>query len=390
MSFFDQDTTSENRFVKYNPQVLTHLFGSDDMEPFWIADMDFKIAPPITNELQRIVNRGVYSYEFDTQTIYKEIANWTAKRHQLTLNRKAFLQVNGVLTGISLLIRELTASGDGILIQTPVYHQFAQIIKNADRKIVHNPLTIVEGKYIMNFDNLRLKLKTENVKLILLCNPHNPVGRVWKTEELRQLVALANEFNVTIISDEIHSDIIYTGHQFTSIITIDPENHIALLGSPAKTFGMQSIANGYLYIPKESVRKQVNHFIEGMYLNHGNAFTTFATIAAYRSGDAWLEELLAYLEETIHWIQNFFKEELPQVKTFPVEGTYQVWLDFNSLNLSDEALEELIIKTAKIGLTPGKWFCDNHGQFMRMNIATPRKNIQQALQQLSAIIHKNI
>lgn len=379
----------EHKFAKNNPNYLKAMFGATDVVPFWIADMDFKVAEPITNELQRLVDRGIYAYEFDANKIFQAIADWNLKRHQLKLNNKSFIQVSGVLTGIAVLIRELSNEGDGILVQTPVYHQFYNIINTANRKIVRNPLKIVNGKYEMDFDDLEQKLQTENVKVLLFCNPHNPVGRVWNKHELQKLTELANTYNVTIISDEIHSDIVYSKATFNSIASFS-NKHIAILGSPAKTFGMQSISNGYLYIPNEEIFSKVKATIGSMYLDHGNAFSTFATIAAYTKGEKWVNELVKYLEKSIDWIQNFIQSEIPTIKMFVPEGTYQIWLDFSNLNLSEEALKDLMFIKAKLALTPGEWFDKEHSQFMRINIASPLPKLQQAFSQLKTAIHENI
>ncbi len=391
MSTFDTiHQNYEHRFAKSNPNMLKPIFGTTDVMPLWIADMDFKVAEPITNELQRLVDRGVYAYEFDPNKVFQVIADWNLRRHRLKLNRKSFVQVSGVLTGIALLIRELTNEGDGVMVQTPVYHQFYKIIKSADRKIVRNPLKIVDGNYEMDFEDLELKLQIENVKIILLCNPHNPVGRVWNREELQRLTELANTYKVTIVSDEIHSDIIYSKATFNSIASFDDNKHISILGSPAKTFGMQSISNGYLYIPNKDVFSKMKETIGSMYLDHGNAFSTFATIAAYTKGEKWVDELIVYLEKSMNWIQDFIRSEIPEVKMFVPEGTYQIWLDFSKLNLSDDALKDLIFIEARLALTPGTWFDKGHSHFMRMNIASPLPKLKEALYQLKIAMNESI
>lgn len=372
----------EHTFVRNNPNYLKQICGSEDVTPYWVADMDFEVAEPITSELQRLVDRGIYGYEFNSDEVYDAIIDWYQRRHNLTLYNESFISVPSVLTGIALLIRELTEQGDGVLIQPPVYHQFAQLIEAAQRKIVENPLQIVDGKYEMNFEDLEQKLQSKEVQIILLCNPHNPVGRVWRKAELEQLVTLADKYNVRIISDEIHADIVYSEHQFNSIKTVDTGNHIAVLGSPAKTFGMQSFSNGYLYITDKEILKKLNATVESMYLGHGNVFTTFATIAAYRHGELWVDSLLAYLNETIQWIQGYLDSELPKIKMFPVEGTYQIWLDFSEMFESETELKEFIAHRAKLGLAPGKWFDRDSSMFMRMNIASPLPKIQISLEQL--------
>ncbi len=300
MNQFDKINTVDNNFAKSNPNYLKSMFGATDIMPLWIADMDFEIAKPIQEALQKLTTRNVYAYEFNYEEVFKAISDWNLKRNQLQLNPKLFVQVSGVLTGIGVLIRELSKKGDGIMVQTPVYHQFFKVIESAGRQVVSNKLKVVEGHYQMDFDDMERKLKTLNVKAILLCNPHNPIGRVWTKEELQKLVNIANKYEVTIISDEIHSDIVYSDANFNSIASLDSSaNHIAVLGSPAKTFGMQSISNGYLYIPNKNILKQVKHAIGSLYLDHGNILSSNATIAAYREGEKWLDDLLVYLEKTM-------------------------------------------------------------------------------------------
>ena len=243
----------------------------------------------------------------------------------------------------------------------------------------------------MDFDDIERKLKTQNIKIILLCNPHNPIGRVWTKGELQKLVDLANTYNVTIISDEIHSDIIYSHSKFNSIASVEnSENHIAVIGSPAKTFGMQSISNGYLYITNSTIYKQVKSTIGSLYLDHGSIHTANATLAAYTNGEEWLNDLLVYLEKTMNWIEGFVEKELPEVILHKPEGTYQIWLDFSKLNISNEALKHLIINQAKLALTPGEWFEASHAQFMRMNVASPLSQIQNAFHHLKKSIDKGL
>ncbi len=381
---------AEHNFYKHNSEVLKQLFGTDDVSSFWLADMDFQIAEPISKEIKRLADWGVFAYEFNAERVFEAIVNWYKSRHQLSLDKNSFLQVSGVLTGISLLIQELTEVGDGVLIQTPVYHQFASIIKKTNRRVVQNPLMFHNGRYEMDFADLENKLQTENVKMIVLCNPHNPVGRVWEKQELQQLADLANKYEVLIVSDEIHADIVYTGSKFNSIASLGEPKHIALLGSPAKTFGMHSFSHGYLHIRDESTRKQIREKVEILYLHHGNAISDYATIAAYQHGVDWLDELTTYLEENIRWMDDFIKRELPMLKMVKPEGTYQVWLDFREMKLSKDELNHLLTDNAKLALAPGSWFGKNGIGYMRMNIASPLNNIKDAFARLKAAIdHKS-
>lgn len=383
VNFQAEKTGYQHKFIRSNAKTLNQLFGTDDVTPFWVADIDFEVATPITDELKRLVDRGIYAYEFDSKGVFNSIVEWNKRRHGIALDLDSFVQVPGVLTGIALLIRELTEKDDKILVQTPVYHQFAKVIKTAGRTILKSPLRIVDGRYEMDFEDLESKLRNEKPGLMLLCNPHNPVARVWTKDELTQVIALADQYSVTIVSDEIHSDIIYKNNRFNSVASlVKSSSHVSLIGSPAKTFGMQSISNGYITIPNEEIRTRVADVVDSMYLGHGNAFSTFATIAAYEKGDEWLNQFLTFLQGNVLWIEQFVSDELAGVHVFPVEGTYQVWLDFRKVCQDSESLKRILVDKAKLGLTPGSWFDKENALFMRMNIASPINKIQSAFSTL--------
>ena len=365
---------------------MNEFFKSSDVMPFWIADMEFKIAEPITIALKNITDRGMYAYEDNRPQIFSTLAKWFNRRHSLDLKPAHFIQVSNVLSGISLLIQELSTEEDHVLIQTPVYHKFSEIVSKLNRKLIKCPLKLINDSYEMDFENLENKFKENDIKIMILCNPHNPVGRVWKLEELSKLLTLADTYNVRIISDEIHADIVYNGSTFNSILSFKQTNHIALIGSPSKTFGMQSIANGYVYIKDEELYQRINSRIECLFLEAGNTLSNYATIAAYEHGEEWLTEMLAYLEETIQWIKTFLTNELPQVKLMPVEGTYQIWLDFRELNLNEKEMRVLIVEKSNIALAPGKWFGSGGIGFQRMTIASPLSTIQTAFQNLKKAV----
>ena len=391
MSTWDKNYIDQNNYAKSNPNYLKSMFGRTDLMPLWIADMDFKVANPITDEIKRLAERGNFSYEFNSEEVFEAISSWNKRRNDLELNPKSFIQVPGVLTGIALLIRELTNEGDGVLVQTPVYHQFFKLIKTANRTIVENPLKVIDGKYRTDFDDLEKKFKAEKIKTMILCNPHNPVGRVWNKEELQKLVDISNQYGVTIISDEIHSDIVYKPAKFNSIVSLDnSQKHIAVLGSPAKAFGMHSIANGYVYIADPEVHSQLKSTVESMYLDHGNIISSNATLAAYNKSEDWINEVINYMGETINWVESYIEKELPEIKMYKPEGTYQIWLDFSALNLSTQKLNELIVNQAKLALTPGVWFGGDHQQFRRINIASPIETIQKAFTQLKNAMNQDV
>ncbi|GEA60174.1 MalY/PatB family protein [Vibrio comitans] len=378
-----------NKFIKHDSNMLNQVYGTDDVTPYWIADMDFPIASPISQAMQQLVSRESYSYEFDSKTVFNAISKWNQQRHNLTLNPDHFVQLPGVLSAIALLIREFTNEGDGVLIQTPVYHQFRRLIESAGRKAVNNTLNIEGDRYFMDFDAIEQQLESGEVKMILLCNPHNPVGRVWTKAELKQLVPIAKKYNTLIISDEIHGDVIFEGNTFTSIASLDYDNSLTIIGSPAKNFGLNSISNGYVYSDNQQLREKIKATTVSMSLDHGNAFTTHATIAAYEHGKEWFEAFLAYTQNTRNWIVSFMKNELPQVKLFVPEGTNQIWFDFTGLNLEAAELKALLSQHAKLALTPGTWFGEPDENFYRMNFASPLEQIQASLALLkSAVVER--
>lgn len=379
-------TDISNTFIKHDSQMLNQVYGTDDVTPYWVADMDFPIASPITQAMQQLVNRESYSYEFDSKTIFNAISNWNKDRHDLDLNPDHFVQVPGVLSAIALLIRDFTKEGDGVLIQTPVYHQFRRLIESAGRVAVNNPLKIENDRYIIDFVEFEDQLKSGDVNMVLLCNPHNPVGRVWTKSELQQLVAIAKKYNTLIISDEIHSDIIFEGSTFTSMASLGYDNSLTIIGSPAKNFGLNSISNGYIYSDNQVLREKIKATSVSMSLDHGNAFTTYATIAAYQNGKEWFDAFLSYTQNTRNWIVAFMASELPQVKTFIPEGTNQIWFDFSGLNLESAQLKLLLTKQAKLAITPGTWFGESDENYYRMNFASPLEQVQASFELLKLSI----
>ena len=377
-----------NKYIKHDSDMLNQVYGTDDLVPYWIADMEFPIAPAITEALQGLVNRETYSYEFDSETVFKTISKWNKKRHGLNLNPNNFVQVPGVLAAIALLIREFSEAGDGVLIQTPVYHQFGRLIESAGRTVINNTLKVVDDTYVIDYENFEYHLQTGAAKIVLLCNPHNPVGRVWKKEELTKLVKIANKYQVIIISDEVHADIIFEESTFTSISSFDYENTLSIIGSPAKNFGLNSISNGYIYSDNQELKDKIASTVHSMSLDHGNALTTYATIAAYEHGEEWFNQFLDYTQKNRNWILNFVKTNLPQIKAYKPEGSNQIWFDFTGLNLEESELKNLLTKEAKLGLTPGTWFREPNENYYRMNFAAPKAQIEESFSLLQSAIEK--
>ncbi len=379
-------SATQNNFIKHDSAMLNQFYGTNDVVPYWVADMDFPIANPITQELQRLVDREVYAYEFDSSRVFSAIARWNETAHNLSLDPNHFVQVPGVLSAIALLIREFTQQGDGVLIQTPVYHQFRRLIESAGRVVAGNSLKIEDGHYTIDFDDFEQQLKQGNAKMVLLCNPHNPVGRVWTRSELQTMVDIARPYDVIIVSDEIHADIVFDAHTFTSIVSLGYEKAVSIIGSPAKNFGLNSIANGYIYTDNDTLYQQIKSTVSSLAIDHGNALTTYATIAAYEKGREWFEGYLQYTQSTVHWIAEFVASSLPEITMYKPEGTNQIWFDFSKLQLAPDALKSLLVNEAKMGLTPGAWFGETNPNYYRMNIAVDRAQIQASFARLHTAI----
>ena len=385
--FSIQPTITDQNFVKRNKAFLENSFGNASISPLFIADMDFKVAPVITEAFKEIANRGVFSYEFPPEGTAEALVGWYQRQHNLSLDAQKFEVIHGVLTGLAILYQEFSEPNDKIVIQTPVYHQFAYSIRNNNRQVIENPLVLKEGTYTMDFEQLEHTFKTEHPKLFLVCNPHNPVGRVWKKEELTQLVKLCKKYNVVMLSDEIHSDIIFTPNAFTSLTEFDYENIIALLGSPAKTFGLQGAAAGFIYTNNGAYQKRIRTKIESMYLNHVPSILLYGIKAAYEKGDSWLEALMDYLTQSRKWITDYINHEMEGVSCITSEGTYQLWMDFRALELDNKSLDELLFQKAGVGLAPGHWFGKDGSGFARINFATPLPYLQKELKKLNTILH---
>ncbi|MGB0776640.1 MAG: MalY/PatB family protein [Flavobacteriaceae bacterium] len=384
MEFFNPiEHRSEIDFVKVSPNGYGHLYNSEEVYPFWIADMDFKVAKPIRSAIHDMADRGVFAYEYNNNKLYGAISSWFQRRHDLYLNPNNYVQVNGVLTGIALLLRLFSDKRDGVIINSPVYHMFSHTIRANRRKVVDNPLKFDENRrFSFDFEQLDEQMAKPENKIFLLCNPHNPVGRVWTRDELEQIKSLSQKHGVLVISDEVHADILYDNHKFISYADVDREGSIVLLGSPAKTFGMQSVATGHIYTEHASYLRKIRSEAEALFIHHGNAITYYMTLAAYNAGDLWVNELIEYLQETINSVKELLSNHLPLVKISPLEGTYQMWMDFSGMNLTEEELENWIFNQAKMGLAPGKQFGEQYESWFRLNFATDRAVILTYLNRL--------
>ena len=363
--------------------------GVDDLIPLWIADMDFSVPPEVVEALKERAAHPIYGYTVPTEGYYNGLINWMDRRHGWSgIEKDWILYTPGVVAGFTIAIQAYSQPGDKVVIQPPVYHPFKNNILGTGRQIVENPLKIVDGYYEMDFEDLAEKID-ERTKMVLLCSPHNPVGRVFKRDELEKLVEICEEKDILIISDEIHNDLILgeIKHTPTAIISEGAMNRTVTLVAPSKTFNLAGLTNANAIIPNKKLREAFKgQASKGT--GHRNIFGMVAQDAAYNKGEAWLEELLTYLRGNLKYLEEFLAEKIPGLKLYPLEGTYLAWVDCTSLGMNLEELNEFMLKKAKLWLNDGSMFGTGGSMFMRINLASPRSQLKKALENLEKAVNE--
>lgn len=356
--------------------------------PFWVADMDFETAPAIIESLQKTVAGGIYGYT-DTKEDYDQaIINWYEKYFHWSPKREWLIKTPGVVFALAAAVRAYTKEGDKVLIQQPVYYPFKEVIADNKREVVSAPLSLVDGHYEIDFEELEEKLSDEKVKLFLLCSPHNPVGRVWKEEELRKIGDLCIQYNVITVSDEIHGDFTYSGythHVFASLGEKYAMNSI-ICTAPSKTFNIAGLQVSNIFIPNDSLRRRFQVAVNQAGYSQLNMLGLVACQVAYEEGREWLEELKIYLKKNLDFVREYLQENLPQIHLIEPEGTYLIWLDFRELGLPENELEDLIVNKANLWLDSGAIFGKVGEGFERINIACPKSLLEEALNNLKTAI----
>lgn len=355
-------------------------YGTNDLLPMWVADMDFKAAPCIIDSLKNRLEQEIYGYTTRPDSYNESIVNWLDRRHNWKIKSEWLIYSPGVIPAISLLINELTKANDKIMIQEPVYSPFNSVVKNNNRELIISPLQKLEnGNYIMDYEDIENKIK--DVKLFILCNPHNPVGRVWTKDELKKLGDICLKHNVKIISDEIHSDIILKKHKHIPMASISKEfekNTITCM-APTKTFNIAGLQSSYVILPDEKYYKLLDDAFTRIDIKRNNCFSLVATEASYNNGESWLESFLEYLESNIDFAIKYINENMPKLKVRKPEGTYLLWVDFSALGLSDEELESVLVQKGKVALNQGNSFGIGGSGYQRINLACPRSMLEEAL-----------
>ena len=365
-----------------------------DVLPLWVADMDFTVSEEITKSLHAAVDHGIYGYTQPKDAYYNAITNWMEKNHNWKTKREWIMKTPGVVFALGAAVKAFTKPGDAVLIQNPVYYPFTNIIRDNDRRVIDNTLVyekrVTEGKsqYSIDYEDFERKIVQEHIKQFILCNPHNPVGRVWTREELQQLGEICLRHHVIVVSDEIHNDFVYPGFEHTVFANVDPRftEFTVTCTAPSKTFNLAGLQISNIFISNETLREEFQKEIDKTGYDEPNALGAVACEAAYRGGQEWLDQLRAYLLENLNFLRAYLQEKIPQIHLVEPEGTYLVWLDCSELGISGKELDQFIVEKAGLWLDGGAMFGPSGADFQRVNIACPRATLELALDKLKAAV----
>ena len=379
MERFDFDTVIDRK----NTSCLKYDFAGEygvpeDTLPFWIADMDFKVADCITDALRDRVEHGIYGYSDTGVSYFRALAGWEKKHFNWDIRPEWLIKTPGVVPAINIAVKALTKENDAVLINQPVYHPFHAAITQNNRKLINSPLILKDGHYEIDFADLEEKIKTHKVKAAVLCSPHNPVGRVWSKEELRTYAEICRKYNIAVICDEIHADFVFKGHKHIPFASVskDAADRSVTCTAPSKTFNIAGLQTSNILIPNESIRNKFKAVLDSFGYERPNVMGIIAAEAAYRGGEEWLAAVWEYFE-------NNLAGRLPKMKLIEPEGTYLLWIDCNAYDITDKELENKLLYDAKLWLDIGSMFGPEGNKFFRFNIACPKSILEKGLGQLA-------
>lgn len=380
--------------MKYNFDDIVQRRGSNSYKwdtatdenilPMWVADMDFRTAPAVINALAQRVQHGVFGYTKVPQAYFDATISWFRRRHNFTMERDWILFTSGVVPALSAIIKALTIPGDKVLVQTPVYNCFFSSIRNDECERIESELVYENGRYSIDFDDLERKAADPKVKLMLLCNPHNPVGRVWAREELTRIGEICLKNKVIVVSDEIHCDLVYPGHRYIPFASISEEfrqNSVTCI-APSKTFNLAGIQVANIVAADGEMRRKIDKALNVNEVCEINAFAVEALIAAYNEGDDWLEELKVYLQDNYKLLLDFFGKYLPHLPVLPLEATYLVWVNCKALGLVSKEITDKLLFKEKVWVNEGTMYGAAGEGFIRINIATQRERLVSGLEKI--------
>jgi cystathionine beta-lyase len=362
----------------------------ESVSPFWVADMDFKISSYIQEALYKQVEHGIYGYSEVQEEYFEVVKKWMKDHYNWDIDIRWLIKTPGIVFAIAMAIKAFTNKGDGVLIQQPVYYPFSEAIEDNERKIVDNALVIDEnGNYHIDFEDFENKIKTERIKLFLLCNPQNPSGRVFTKEELIKMGDICLKYDVIVLSDEIHADFVFKGqHNVFANLKEEYKDISIVCTSPSKTFNLAGTQISNIFIPNRQIKHKFRKQIDAAGYSQLNAIGLVACEAAYKYGEEWYQAVYVYIRDNIEYTQKYIEEKIPEIKMIPLEGTYLVWLDFRGLGLSDKEINNIVINKAGLWLDSGAIFGKSGEGFQRINVACPRVLLKDALDRLEKAIHE--
>lgn len=356
---------------------LADMFGEEGLHAMWVADMDFQVPACVKEALHKYVEEGAYGYYKVPDSYYEAFINWEEKHHGLKVEKDWIRFSPGVVSAFNWLVQMMSNPGDAVIVNTPVYYPFLNAVTSNSRKLITSDLVNTNGSYTIDFEDFEKKIVENEVKVFILCSPHNPVGRVWTAEELKTLFDICRKHNVFVISDEIHQDLVIGDKkQIPSYLIGDYTDMMIALTAPSKTFNLAGGQNSIIIIPDEGLRAKWDTYTEQIRVNSGNPFGYVAAQAAYAGGEEWYESILAQIKENYEYVKNTFAEKLPNVVVSPLEGTYLTWIDLSAY-VAKEDMVEFIQKKCRLAIDFGDWFGgERFGQFIRMNLATSLENVK--------------
>lgn len=378
---------SNTASVKYDLREM--FFKNESVLPMWVADMDFRTPDFVMEAILKRASHEILGYSIRTDSYFSALINWLSRRHKWEVKQEWITFSPGIVPALNMCTLAFTRRRDRIIVQPPVYFPFFDAVKKHGRKLVYNPLILKNGRYQMDFENLE-QLCREGASMLMLCNPHNPGGTAWTKDELVKMAGICLKYNVLMVSDEIHSDLVNVGYKHTVLAAISPEiaAQTITLVAPSKTFNLAGLSTASVVISNPVLMKKFKGVIESLHVEMGNLFGNIAAEAAYSHGDQWLDEMLVYIDGNISHLINFAGENLPMVKVMRPEATYMAWLDLRETGMTDAQLMDFMVNEAGLGLNAGKHFGPGGEGFMRINLACPRSVVEKALTQMKQAFDK--
>jgi len=385
---------------KYNFDEIINRRGTDSVKwdlapdaevlPMWVADMDFKTAPEITEAILKKVSHGVFGYSITPPQFFDAIIDWWKEIHQFEIKKEWILPGPGMIPTLSAVLRTFVKPDENIIIQPPVYSHFYNFLENCEFGVIENNLIYEDGTYQIDFDDLEIKASNPKTNLLLLCNPHNPAGRVWKKSELEKMAEICAIHQVMVVSDEIHADLVYEGHLHIPFVSIAGNYDLKSVscGSPCKTFNLAGLPISYVISENEEILNKIHKTFEIQETSYPNPIAATALIAAYQNGKLWLRELKIYINENYQYLLEFMEEHLTEIKVLPLEATYLVWLDCSSSGRTSDDLSKILLEEEKLWINSGTMYGKAGEGFLRINIGCPREVLLEGLKRLKVALIK--